>query len=160
MLYYVISTDGNRYGPGDLETLNVWIEEGRIARNTILVEESTGIEVTAGNLGGLTFPSPSPLAPEPQTASYTRPSQSAQNGDGTAEMTVSWILGVIGFLMCPCLGIVIGMIGMSFANRARSKGAEAAAWPLGLNIADMIFQVVALVAWFGFLQPLLREMMK
>jgi len=48
--YFIISTDGDRYGPADIDTLVKWVHEGRIVATTILIERGTEKELRADSL--------------------------------------------------------------------------------------------------------------
>jgi TM2 domain-containing membrane protein YozV len=48
--YFVIATDGNRYGPADIDTLVQWTREGRIVGSTALVERGTERQVRADSI--------------------------------------------------------------------------------------------------------------
>ncbi len=63
MRYYVIATDGQRYGPADIQTLQTWIGQGRIIHQTVLEEETGGARMAAGAVGALQFSSPKLAAP-------------------------------------------------------------------------------------------------
>ncbi|MFQ5430690.1 MAG: TM2 domain-containing protein [Phycisphaerae bacterium] len=46
--YFIIGSDGNRYGPADIDTLVRWTREGRIVSSTTLIERGTERQTTAG----------------------------------------------------------------------------------------------------------------
>ncbi|MCG8408069.1 MAG: TM2 domain-containing protein [Phycisphaerales bacterium] len=48
--YFIIGTDGNRYGPADIDTLVQWTREGRIVASTTLIERGTERQVTADSI--------------------------------------------------------------------------------------------------------------
>lgn len=69
MRYYVIGPDGSEFGPADIPTLNQWISEGRIERQTNLRSESSNDLIRAVALPALNFPvpvDPGPLSPQSQ----------------------------------------------------------------------------------------------
>jgi len=51
--YFVVGTDGRRYGPADSGTLIRWAREGRIARSTTLIDCHSGSAHRAGDLAEL-----------------------------------------------------------------------------------------------------------
>lgn len=51
--YFVISADGNRYGPADIDTLVQWTREGRILGETMLVERGTERAIAAGEISAI-----------------------------------------------------------------------------------------------------------
>lgn len=65
--YYVLTQEGNKYGPADLPTLNAWAMEGRLLPGFQLEEVSTGRRFPAYELAGLHFPAvnqPQPQIPQ------------------------------------------------------------------------------------------------
>jgi len=48
--YFVISPDGSRYGPADIDTLVQWAREGRIIASTILAERGTEKQLQADSI--------------------------------------------------------------------------------------------------------------
>lgn len=89
MRWYVIGGDGQKYGPADLPTLQMWASENRVRPDTLLEEEGTGKQVLAQSVAGLTFlpgsprssvtPSPSPASPRPQAMGGASPTTSGSN---------------------------------------------------------------------------------
>src|SRR5262249_47995622 len=70
MRYYVLTQTGERYGPADIETLQSWAQQGRIAAHTVLVEAETGAQLRADQLDDL---QPAFLPPRYPTAEGNRP---------------------------------------------------------------------------------------
>ncbi len=73
VMYYVISQDGQKFGPADVPTLNQWITEGRLAPDTLLQDASTGAQVLARGIPALKFGFNPPIAP-PTSNPYDMPS--------------------------------------------------------------------------------------
>lgn len=80
MRYYVIASDGQKYGPADLATLKEWVEQGRITTATMLEEEIGSARLVASGLTGL-FSASTPYSrpvdqqgPYQSNSSYTPPS--------------------------------------------------------------------------------------
>lgn len=77
MRYFVVSLDGQKYGPADIPTLQQWIGEGRIMPSTYLEEEIGGARMQAGGVQALRFPvEPSmspPVTTQPYQSVYTNP---------------------------------------------------------------------------------------
>lgn len=136
MQYYVWGSDGKRYGPVDVATLNLWAGEGRLNSATTL-ETEDGAQVRAGSVPGVIAEvTNQPPIESPRYAAYPRPN-TIPGDDGAREVTASWIWGVVGFICCMPLAIV----GLVTANRAIEKGNS------GGN-APRIFNIVVL-ALFG-----------
>jgi hypothetical protein len=163
MLYYVITDDGNRYGPADVETLSGWIAEGRLLPTTLLEEEGSGARIAASAVPGLNFPPPPMAAPgappsagassnpysapggaapgsspysAPPGAQYQRPGIPYGGDNGQGDVTISWIAAVASLVLACCcgLGLVSGVVGIIFANRAKAKGNPGAAAPQVFSI--------------------------
>lgn len=63
MRYYVLATDGQKYGPADVPTLQEWANERRLLPDTMLEAEGSGAQIAAGAVPGLTFAAPAEPAP-------------------------------------------------------------------------------------------------
>ena len=60
MKFYVIWSDGRKFGPADIDTLNQWIKEGRVNRDTQVENAETGLVGRARDVMGLVFQAPAP----------------------------------------------------------------------------------------------------
>ena len=123
MQYYVLGSDGKRYGPTEVEGLKAWAIEGRVDAQTTL-ELEDGTQILASQVPGLL---PHAVPPMQVSAPY-RPD------DGATELTTAWICGAVGLLVCGPIAI----IGLVNANKAVIKGNA------GGNAAR-IFNIVVLV---------------
>ncbi|MCU0316062.1 MAG: DUF4190 domain-containing protein [Fimbriimonadaceae bacterium] len=79
MQYFVIWTDGSKFGPATIETLNQWASEGRISADTELESVTDGSRIKAGSLPGFAGASPAAQpqvtqTPEPMTPAAAIPS--------------------------------------------------------------------------------------
>lgn len=83
MRYFVVSLDGQKYGPADIPTLQQWIGEGRILPNTYLEEEIGGARLQAGGVRDLRFTPEAPpaMTPPPATTGYASVYSNPQNAD-------------------------------------------------------------------------------
>jgi hypothetical protein len=141
LAYYVIGQDGGRYGPADIAQLNQWALENRLSPSSMLEEEGTGSRIVASQLAGLWFPAQNPQGPlssgpsDQPFSGYMRPQQVAPTSGGQTEVTLAWVFGSIGFLCCP---IVFSVAGIILASVAKNKGN-----PSGGNA--LIFCIVSLV---------------
>ncbi len=66
MKYYVIWSDGQKFGPADVDTLNQWIQEGRVTPETELESVATMARLSASSVPGLIFGQPAPAASDLQ----------------------------------------------------------------------------------------------
>jgi len=153
--YFVITPDGNRYGPADIATLNAWIADSRLVPDQMLEEEGTGMRLQAGQLPGLNFAVTGPNLPPPnfgpgQTYQqyYTRPGLPPD--DGKKDLQIAWICSACSMVgCCCCLGVVGGVLGLVYAKQAEKKGVTNVTGPRVLSIiglvlfsAYVVFQVV------------------
>jgi hypothetical protein len=155
--YYVVSQDGQKYGPADIPTLNGWIVEGRLLPTNLLEDETSGQRVPASSIAELNFPATQPSQPSPGFAggqpyqqTYARPMMGGD--DGSTDIRNAWICGVAG-LVCCCL---IDFLGFSYANKAEAKGNPGAKTVkiflyvvLGLQILGVIINVVVRLSGMG-----------
>ena len=79
MDYFVLGNNGEKFGPADIVTLNVWISEGRINQNSQLINVQTGVTIVAGQAPGLMFPATNAQQPNYQIP----PANYQQNSFGT-----------------------------------------------------------------------------
>ena len=172
MRYYVVTDDGQKYGPADIPTLNQWIAESRLLPTQMLEEEASGARFAAQTVTGLNFPVPvtptyapggegGPGAGSPTYSGYHRGSgYQRPSEDGSRDMTPAWVLFGVGLLPCPCFpypSIALAAVGVYFANRARQRGHSQAAIALGLNIALLLVAIVwsvVFVLWGTFINDL------
>ena len=148
MRYYVIFPTGQRYGPADLRTLQLWVAENRVGPATTLMEETTGRSFPAADLSSLglaPYAGPTSAQPgQPYYAPYYR-SYPARSSSGTnVETTLAWIFGGVGFCI-PLLsiaGIVLAAIGMR-------KGQRGAGGALALSIVTLLLNIFMRVLVFS-----------
>jgi hypothetical protein len=138
MTYYVVAPDGQKYGPGDIVTLNQWAQQGRVLPTTLLEDATTGVRLPANQVQGMIFGLDQQMggysAPPIGYQQYPRTGYGvADNGDGDYQKAL--IFGIIGLLCCP---IVFSSIGIYFGSLAQRKG-----HPKGQSI--MTFCIISLV---------------
>lgn len=144
MGYYVIAHDGKRYGPADVETLQQWVREGRIAPNTTLEDEFTGTQIRASLLPELSHLFPS-VSPPPGGSVGQPPPMPRAGGTPSGEATAALIFGILGLICCPVFGIASLILGKQEMNRI-DQGLSAVEGR-GLAQAGYILGIVALVIW-------------
>ena len=150
MRYFVIADGGQRYGPADVQTLNMWVSEGRILPGTHLQPETGGAVIAASLVPGLSFQNtPSLYAPPPPHsgtppgfANYPRGAGGYALDDGRKDANNAIAAGVASIvlsLLC-FFGLALGIVGMQLGYRAKQKGN-----PNG--VLGMVLSGVGLCAW-------------
>lgn len=138
MRYFVISDDGNKYGPADMGTLAQWAGEGRLLSHQFLEEEGTGRRVAARDVSGLTFGAGAApgggYAPGGGVA-YPRP----VGVDASGDIRNAWIFGVLSLVQC--CPIIFGILGLLACKRAQEKGVDATG-PKVLSILGLVIMVI------------------
>lgn len=158
MRYFVITPDGNRYGPVDLPGLQEWCRQGRILPDSPLQNELTGMVQPARDIiGAPFFPAPTmmpPSAPYPpginQTgypgmpAEYPRPNMpGAFPGfdSGAQDVRTAWTMFAVGLICCQVFS-VYGFIVASRAERKGHPGARGAKWANGILLILMVIGIL------------------
>ncbi|HLO99893.1 MAG TPA: GYF domain-containing protein [Fimbriimonas sp.] len=145
MQYWVIATDGQKYGPADVATLNTWVAQGRVTATTMVQELASGDQMLASQIPGIL------LVPYSGTQNYNNNYQNVYprvmdpmgGKDGAKEVQTAWGLGVAGLLCCGIFAI-FGVIKASNAQRAGFPNAQGA----------LIFNVIVLIIGFGLVPAL------
>ncbi len=128
MRYYVIGSDGQRYGPVDVTQLQQWVNEGRVTRTTMVVEESSGQQYAANIIAGLIFPmtqgGPQQSQQDPSQY-YARPGfgQQPLYAGPVPNTGLSIGLAIFSMLCCGCMPLgIVALIYAIQANSAASRG--------------------------------------
>ena len=162
MQYTVIAADGQRYGPVDVATLNLWATDNRLTPSTIL-EGPDGLRLQASTVPGIVFPAPptavgtysNPGYQGPGTGPMGAPGYGPASGvpgyapyphqvgmhqdNGQGDVTNGWIGGALGLTCCPIIGSIVGIV---YGNKASAKG-----HPQGRTV--VIFSIVTLILRVG-----------
>ena len=144
MRYFVLGSDGQRFGPADIDSLNMWIAEGRLAPNSRLVEETSGAEVAASSVAGLMFAPPTPMAPP--TAAYPR--QLGASDIGEKDLRDAWICAILS-LICSagCIGLILALYAQKLAKRAADKGNPSTQGPLIISWISIGIFVLSIILY-------------
>ena len=158
MAYYVLGEQGQKYGPADLSTLNLWIGEGRIVFNTMLEDEASGGRIVASSVQGLNFPLASPQV----ASNYPRPGQApmmqpptystTSSDSGASDIRLAFILAAVSpFLsfFLPIGGLISAGYGMRAARRAQQAGHPLGLLGVVLCVAAMLFWAVCRLLGLG-----------
>lgn len=133
MEYFVIGSDGRKYGPASVNLLNKWAEDGRVFPTTVLEEEGTENRIVAQEISELKFATTGPpaqprgeQAPQPPwgqspgpISTYYRDPRGPATYPGNTEVIWAWVLGASGLTCCAIVGPIIGIV---VANQARKVG--------------------------------------
>ncbi|MBS1706495.1 MAG: hypothetical protein JST40_11515 [Armatimonadetes bacterium] len=65
MRYFVEGSDGNQYGPVEVETLKTWVAEGRVQAQSVLRHDFSGERLYARDVPGLFIVSPPVVSAPP-----------------------------------------------------------------------------------------------
>ncbi|HRJ27093.1 MAG TPA: hypothetical protein PLO61_06245 [Fimbriimonadaceae bacterium] len=144
MQYYVL-VENQRYGPADVATLQLWINEGRL-QPTSELEDTSGNRLTAASVPGLFFSGPSssgsipytPMTPPTGSPWMNAPTMTGPMDRGDREFRNAMICSVIGFFCCAFVSIA----GIVYGVQANQKG-----HPNG--VIAIVIPAVALVAGVG-----------
>ncbi len=149
MRYYVTGEDGNRYGPVDMQVLEVWARQGRLTPNSYLEFEHGGGGLAASAVPNLQFP---PVrsqytgagAQPPGFNPYAGLSSSMRSPAvwGSWDVWLAWSLGILGGILALCGGgFLFGFAAIVVSVIALMRGRRAMA-PLLLGIGVIILQVL------------------
>lgn len=173
MRYFVVTPDGQRYGPADIPTLQQWVQEGRIVPSAMLEEEISGNRVQASAVPGLNFGGGAPTA-QPTANPYSgggpttqqqnpysqNPYQQGSNyyrGPGNytpaqdpmiqKDINNAWVGGVLG--LCCCFPFAIW--GLICAKRAKDAGHPNGNAAYIFNIVVLCLAVLGLIVRIAML---------
>lgn len=156
---------GNRFGPADISLLNEWSAQGRIAPNTVLVEEASGAQMMAHQVPGLNLPTHMPppgggFGPiSGGAAAYGNPFGSQPNAafDGSAEASKSLWMSGISLVLCaiiPCIGIIPAIMAIGYASSASRKCAPNGSTAMVLAIGALALQILQTLIGFSVIRML------
>jgi len=92
--YILLTEDGNKHGPADVDTLNTWIAQGRLPAAALLQEELSGKQHFASSIPQLRFPETQSLHAPPQYVAYPRSPTGFENLDGSLDLRKGWGIGI------------------------------------------------------------------
>lgn len=157
MRYFVITPDGNRYGPVDMPGLQEWCRQGRVLPDSPLQHELTGLVQPAHEvISAQFFPAPTTVAQTPYNpppyhsgfenapAPYPRPNvPGAFPGydDGSNDVRTAWTMFAAGLICCQFL-CVLGYFSAAKAERKGHPGAKAAKIANGILLIIMVLGIV------------------
>lgn len=148
MKYFVLS-GAQKYGPADIATLQRWIQEGRIAQNTLLQPELGGPPVAASTVldfgasvnrttesGGAWGPSNSGSPFQP----YPRPGLQPLDAERAKQyFTWSIVCAIVGLGCCP---ILISSTAIGLGIKARNLGHPYGGLAVSLGTISLILGLI------------------
>lgn len=142
MQYSVRGSDGNDYGPVDLQTLKSWVADSRIFPDTLITDNLANRQFAAKELPelGLAQPAANPYATgpvPPQGQSYPR---QVYREEGTKLWAILFWL-TIAFIFGSFTrtgGIFISVFGLYDGFRAKSNDDKYGNLCLGISIAGFL----------------------
>lgn len=97
MKFYVVLSDGRKFGPADIATLNQWITEGRLNRDTMLENEENGQQARARDVQGLQWANAAPSVglggEDPVLKAGEAPLKQQSTGPSIPGQPVSYVAG-------------------------------------------------------------------
>lgn len=163
MRYYVVSSDGQKFGPADLNTLKEWVQQGRIDGSTMLEEEVGSARMAAIGIAGL-FPQGATIgpysAPRPDNQTvYRRSPESLEKAVRVSYVcaALSFLAAIGGLLIWEiCVAAVfIAVYGASESKQANDAGLAGGQVGLILNaialVIALILSALLLVTNVGFM---------
>jgi hypothetical protein len=167
MTYYVVAPDGQKYGPGDVMTLNEWARLGRIVPTTIIEDAATGGRMAAAQVPGILFqqnPQSSNSAFQPNIQQYPRTGFVSDTGRGDYQLAM--VFGVLAIVVSPpmicCTPLIVGPVlfsslGIYFASLAQRKGFPNHRTAMTLNIVALVIAILVGVVFQVLMSSQLRQ---
>jgi len=150
MQHFVHGSDGEKYGPADLEVLRQWKAEGRILPDTLLEPEVGGSPFAARNLTEL-YPEEQQRQTYGQAdwsyAAYPHPSKQTDNGNSQA--IAAWVLGAVSICVCP---VGLGAVAIYMASQAKSKGHPQGKILIGYTVTCLAIGIALAIAAYAMLK--------
>ena len=159
MQYFVISPNGQKYGPADVQTLNTWVQEGRVVSTSMLEDAATGQIIPVDQVPGLVIVPANPNYQNPH-AQYPRGQMVGGFDNGETDLRTAWILAIIGLvasvvmsICCSCFGVIniFSILGIVYSSNAKKKGNPNTQNALicsiiGVALSPLIYGIILLVA--------------
>jgi hypothetical protein len=141
--YYVLSPDGQKYGPATMAVLKQWVTEGRLSPGSELESVADMSRFRASSFpdlfppGSLESPNFSSAPPRPPTP-YSPPAKLRSDQD----VTVAWVCVAVGFVFCGFAHIPAFL----YAKKAKEAGNPNASGPYVVSIIGLVLTAVGCVA--------------
>ncbi len=170
MTFYVIGTDGSKYGPTDIPTLQQWVAEGRVVSQTLLEEVETGRQGYASSVPSLSFapnwtvaPSSGPAIytnspPPPIPSTYMPMNQMTQNvqplyGQHNSNAMPMSMPGVMGFSFSYNTSGTKGAIPPEIASLKWNWGAFGLNWLWAMSMKNWKLAILCFLPFFSIGMP-------
>jgi len=161
MPYFVIGLDGEKFGPVDVLTLNHWVQDGRVAPDSMLEDVSTGQHVLASSISELVFQASTSFVQGNPPSNYPRNQNVVGTDLGAKDLETAWlfattgIIGSIVFLfLCPLFSAlnVLSIFGIVYSLNAARKGSPNTKGAMICSIIGLVLGrviVIGIVAIVG-----------
>jgi hypothetical protein len=160
MQYFVVGLDGEKFGPADVLTLNIWVQEGRIAPETMLEGASTGQKVSASSIPEIVFPGVPPFSQGSQQSNYPRGHVVGSPDSGAKDLETAWLFattGVVGSIVflffCPLFSIVnvLSIFGIVYSLKALRNGSPNTRGAMICSIVGLVLGIVIVIGFFAIM---------
>lgn len=139
--YYVVGSDGKKYGPVFAATLREWVQQGRVdSRTAVFIEGAT--EWTF--IGLLPEFAPQPAGSPPVIGGLPPQPVTGTNGFATWGL----ICGLLSWTFCGCC-VPFAILGLTFSIIALAQISSTAQEGRGFAIAGVVLSATNLLWTFG-----------
>ena len=150
--WYAKSTEGTQYGPIEKSVLDTWVQEGRITADCQLLPTGSAqwkwasevYPVLAGQVASQhAYAPPATGSGNPYVAPSVRSSAASTTGAFALPHRggVVLTLGILGFVICPILGIFAWVMGQGDLNDMRNGRMDNTGY--GMTMAGMVLGIVS-----------------
>ena len=151
MPYVLVGTNGDEYGPVELDTLIVWANEGRVGPRSTVRITPNGESVPAHTIPELGLIDQPPKMPEPSPETYSQYPRAADISSGPPSKaglisSVFWSgLAIVLIIFTDGYGYILALLGLLDVFRAWQRKDPYFGWIAG------IVALAVLVAMWGIM---------
>ncbi len=158
MQYFVVGLDGEKFGPANVLTLNIWVQDGRVAPDSMLEDALTGQQVLASSIPELTFPVAASFAQGIPQSNYPRHHNVVGTDEGAKDLETAWLFattGIVGSIVflffCPIFSIinVLSIFGIVYSLKASRKGSPNTRGAMICSIIGLVLGILIVIGFFA-----------
>ena len=158
MQYFVVGLDGEKFGPANVLTLNIWVQDGRVAPDSMLEDALTGQQVLALSIPELTFPVAASFAQGIPQSNYPRHHNVVGTDEGAKDLETAWLFattGIVGSIIflffCPIFSIinVLSIFGIVYSLKAARKGSPNTRGAMICSIIGLVLGILIVIGFFA-----------